>query len=68
MAVNIPLMHTTPKTPPGWAEALDESLAELAAGVQTVPAAAVRRDLQDTIARMEAKEAITSKPEVAIHR
>jgi hypothetical protein len=44
-------------TPPGWAEALDESLAELAAGVPTVPGEVVRRDLLDSIARMEAKRA-----------
>ncbi len=43
--------------PPGWAEALDESLAELAAGVPTVPGEVVRRDLLDSIARMTAKRA-----------
>jgi hypothetical protein len=43
--------------PPGWAEALDESLAELATGVPTVPGEVVRRDLLDSIARMDAKRA-----------
>jgi len=53
-------MDDTPhplNAPPGWAEALDESLAELAAGVPTVPGEVVRRDLLDSIARMEAKRA-----------
>jgi hypothetical protein len=42
--------------PPGWAEALDESLAELAAGVPTVPAETVHQRIRDTIARIEAKK------------
>ncbi len=53
-------MDDTPhplNAPAGWAEALDESLAELAAGVPTVPGEVVRRDLLDSIARMEAKRA-----------
>jgi hypothetical protein len=37
--------------------ALDESLAELAAGVPTVPGEVVRQGLLDSIARMEAKRA-----------
>ena len=56
-------MDDTPhplNAPPGWAEALDESLAELAAGVPTVPGEVVRRDLLDSIARMEAKRADAS--------
>jgi hypothetical protein len=44
-------------SPPGWAEALDESLAELAAGVPTIPGEVVRRELLDSIARMKAKRA-----------
>lgn len=43
--------------PPGWAEALDRSLAELAAGVPTVPSEVVHRELQESIARLEAKRA-----------
>ncbi|MBW4092004.1 MAG: hypothetical protein HIU82_12990 [Proteobacteria bacterium] len=43
--------------PPGWAEALDESLAELAAGASTVPGEVVHRELQESIARLEAKRA-----------
>jgi len=43
--------------PPGWAEALDQSLAELAAGVPTVPSEVVQRELQGSIARLEAKRA-----------
>jgi hypothetical protein len=41
--------------PSGWVEALDESLAELAAGVPTIPYADIRCDLLDSIAQMEAK-------------
>jgi hypothetical protein len=44
-----------PDAPPGWAEALDESVAELAAGVPTVPGEEVMRELRESIARMEAK-------------
>ena len=50
-------MDDTPHTqdaPPGWAEALDESLAELAAGAQTVPAETVHQRIRDTIARIQA--------------
>jgi hypothetical protein len=53
-------MNDTPApldAPPGWAEALDESLAELAAGVPTVPGNGVMRDLRESLARMEAKRA-----------
>jgi len=42
--------------PPGWAEALDESLAELAVGVPTIPYADVRRELLGSIGRMEAAQ------------
>lgn len=50
-------MDDTPHTQdasPGWAEALDESLAELAAGVQTVPAETVHQRIHDAIARIQA--------------
>jgi hypothetical protein len=43
-------------TPPGWLEILEESEAELAAG-QTVPGEVVHRELQESIARLEAKAA-----------
>ena len=54
--------------PPGWAEALDESLAELAAGVPTVPAEVVRRDLLRSIARMEAERADQPKRKTTARR
>lgn len=54
--------------PPAWAEALDESLAELAAGIPTVPSEAVRRDLLDSIARMEAKRAAAPKRKTTSRR
>ena len=43
--------------PPGWADTLDESLAELAAGVPTVPAEAVHQRIRDTIVRIQARRA-----------
>ena len=43
-------------TPPGWLEILAESDAELAAG-QIVSGATVHRELQESIARLEAKAA-----------
>jgi hypothetical protein len=43
--------------PPGWAEALHESLAELAAGVPTVPGEVVHQRIRDAIARIEARRA-----------
>lgn len=42
--------------PPGWAEAIDRSLAELAAGVPTIPAEVVHQRIRDSIARIEAKK------------
>lgn len=51
--------------PPGWAEALDESLAELAAGVPAVPSEVVHRELQDGIARLEAKAAVRQREATA---
>ena len=46
-----------PDAPPGWAEALDESLGELAAGVPTVPAEVVHQRIRDTVARIQARRA-----------
>jgi hypothetical protein len=46
-----------PLNQPEWSEALDESLAELAAGAPTVPADEIRRELLESIARMESKRA-----------
>jgi hypothetical protein len=53
-------MNDTPHTfdaPPGWVEALDESEAELDAGVPTVPAKVVHQMIRDSIARIRAKKA-----------
>jgi hypothetical protein len=47
--------HRAP-APAGWLEALQRSEAQLAAG-QTVPGDAVMRELQESIARLEAKRA-----------
>jgi hypothetical protein len=61
-------MTDTPSSldaPPGWAEALDESLAELAAGVPTVPSEVVHRALQESIARLEAKAAARQREATA---
>jgi hypothetical protein len=46
-----------PDVPSGWADALDESLAERAAGVPTVPAEVVHERIRDTIARIQARRA-----------
>jgi len=62
---NVP--HSS-NAPPGWAEALDESLAELAAGVPTIPGAVVRRDLLDSLARMKAKPADAAERKATARR
>ncbi len=46
-----------PLAPAGWLEALDESEAELAAGM-TVPGDIIMRELYDSIARLEANAPI----------
>jgi hypothetical protein len=64
-------MDNTPhpsNAPLGWAEALDESLAELAAGVPTVPGELVRRHLLESIARMEAKRSDASGRKATLRR
>ena len=42
--------------PPGWAEALDENLAELAAGVPAADGAALIRELYPSAERLEARQ------------
>ncbi len=49
----MPMDDTGSDAPPGWAEALNQSLAELAAG-QTVPASVVHDEIRQAIAAMEA--------------
>jgi hypothetical protein len=44
-----------PPAPAGWLETLEESEAELAAGL-TVPGKVVRQMLRDSLARLEAKQ------------
>jgi hypothetical protein len=51
-------------TPPGWAEILDESEAEIDAGI-FVSSEQVHRELQESIARLEAKAA--TKRETTSH-
>jgi len=48
-----------PDGPSGWAEALDASLGDLAAGTPTTSADVVHQRIRDTIARMNAKRADT---------
>jgi hypothetical protein len=53
-----PPMDDSPPRPPaptGWLEILEESEAELAAGL-TVPGEVVRQMLRDSLARLEAKQ------------
>jgi hypothetical protein len=45
------------QAPAGWLESLERSEAELAAGL-TVPAETVHRELQESIARLEAKQTV----------
>jgi hypothetical protein len=49
--------------PAGWLEVLAESEAELAAGL-TVPGDVIMSELYESIARMEAKQADTTKRRV----
>jgi hypothetical protein len=54
-----PVMEKQPdNAPSAWLEILEESEAELAAGL-TVPRETVHRELQESIARLEAKAAAT---------
>lgn len=54
--------------PAGWLEILEESEAELAAGL-TVPGEVVRQMLRDSLARLEAKQDAASPPrEARSHR
>jgi hypothetical protein len=55
--------HAAP--PAGWQEILEESEAELAAGL-TVPGEVVRQMLRDSLARLEAKRDIA--PRAPSHR
>jgi len=57
-----------PTASPGWAEALDESLAERAAGTTTIPGDVIRRDLLDSLARMQAKRANAPERKVTARR
>jgi hypothetical protein len=50
----------TEQAPHGWLEALEESEAELAAGL-IVPRETVHRELQESIARLEAKAAMKQR-------
>ncbi len=55
------------KTPPGWLEILEESEAELAAGL-TVPGDEVMRELHESIARLESKQANKPRRKVTPRR
>jgi hypothetical protein len=58
------IMENLPdNAPPGWLETLEESEAELAAGL-TVPAETVHRELRESIARLEAKAATKQREAV----
>jgi hypothetical protein len=57
-----------PDTEADWAEALDESLAELAAGVPTVPAEQVHRRIRESIERIKANQAAESRQKTATRR
>ncbi len=54
---------TGTEPPPGWAEAIQQSLAELAAG-QTVPASIVHDEIRQAIAAMEA--AMAAEDDVSV--
>ncbi len=65
----LPAMDDTPSpaiAPPGWLEALAESEADLCAG-RIVPGETVLRDLRESLARLEAKQA-ARKPRKATPR
>jgi hypothetical protein len=49
-------------TPPGWAEILDESLAEIDAGL-FVDGDEIMRELRESAARLEAKQAHPQRDE-----
>jgi hypothetical protein len=57
--------HTA--APAGWLEILEESEAELAAGL-TVPGEVVRRMLRDSLARLEAKRDLAPPRRAPSHR
>ncbi len=58
------LTHASP--PAGWLEILEESEAELAAGL-TVPGEVVRQMLRESLARLEAKQNTTPSRRVPSH-
>jgi hypothetical protein len=63
-------MDDTPlraQAPAGWLEALDRSEAQLAAG-ETVPGEEVMRELDKSIARLEAKRASKPKRKITPRR
>ena len=58
---------TDTAAPAGWLEILEESEAELAAGL-TVPGEVVRQMLRDSLARLEAKRDIAPPRRAPSHR